>query len=130
MRSIFNNFFNEHHVRANFYHVVAVAFLITTVLWSFDIISGTASFIIGIVLFATDWIAEMYDPHPENPGPWFESHFHRICDKKSVKAIKIILGIFIILITISIIIPSDPGVVADATELPEGTARGIMMIFR
>ena len=80
MKKIFNAFFNEHHVRANFYHVVALAFLVTTVFWSFDIISGSASFIIGIVLFATDWVAEMYDPHPENPGPWFESHFHRVTD--------------------------------------------------
>ena len=117
---MFNTFFDEHHVRANFDHVVAVAFLITTILWSFDIVSGTASFIIGIVLFATDWIAEMYDPHPENPGPWFESHFHRITDETSVKVIKWVLGIFIILIIISILIPADPGVL----DLPEGTSRG------
>ena len=91
MRNTFNLFFNEHHVRANFYHVVAVAFLITTVLWSFNVITGTASFIIGIILFATDWLAEMYDPHPENPGPWFASHFHRITDETSAKVIKVIL---------------------------------------
>jgi len=126
LRNIFNKFFNEHHVRANFYHVVAIAFLITTVFWSFDIISGTASFIIGIVLFATDWVAEMYDPNPENPGPWFKSHFHRVCDDKSVTVMKWVLGIFIILIIISIIVPSDPGV----AELPEGTSRGFMMLFR
>ena len=120
MKKRFNLFFNEHHVRANFYHVVAIAFLITTVLWSFDIVSGTASFIIGIVLFTTDWIAEMYDPHPENPGPWFESHFHRITDETSVKIIKWTLGIFIILIIISIIVPSDPGVL----ELAPGESKG------
>ena len=110
MRKTFNTFFNEHHVRANFYHVVAIAFLITTVLWSFGIVSGTASFIIGIVLFATDWLAEMYDPHPENPGPWFAAHFHRVTDETSAKVIKIVLGIFIILIIISIIVPTDTGV--------------------
>ena len=119
MRNIFNTFFDEHHVRANFYHVVALAFLVTTVFWSFDIISGTASFIIGIVLFATDWVAEMYDPHPENPGPWFESHFHRICDDTSVTVMKWVLGIFIILIIISIVIPTDVAVV----ELAPGEAK-------
>jgi hypothetical protein len=99
---------------------VALAFLITTVLWSFAIISGTASFLIGVVLFATDWIAEMYDPHPENPGPWFEAHFHRVTDETSVKIIKWVLGIFIILIIISIIAPTDVTVV----ELAPGEAYG------
>lgn len=29
----------------------------------------------------------MYDPHPETPGPWFASHFHRfIDDGKEIKA--------------------------------------------
>lgn len=121
MRNIFNKFFNEHHVRANFYHVVALAFLVTTVLWSFAIISGTASFLIGVVLFATDWVAEMYDPHPENPGPWFESHFHRVTDELSVKIIKWVLGIFIILIIISIIIPTDVAVI----DLAPGESRSI-----
>ncbi len=124
MKNIFNTFFNEHHVRANFYHVVALAFLVTTVFWSFDIISGSASFIIGIVLFATDWIAEMYDPHPENPGPWFAAHFHRVTDEISVKVMKWILGIFIILIIISIIIPTDVAVL----EYPEGTSRGFLRL--
>ena len=113
-----NYFFNEHHVRANFYHIVAIAFLITTVLWSFSAISDTASFIIGMILFATDWVAEMYDPNPENPGPWFKSHFHRICDKKSAKAIKIVLGIFIVLIMISVIVPTN---IPESEPVPEGT---------
>ena len=125
MTKIFNNFFDEHRVRANFYHVVAIAFLITTVLWAFDLISGTASFIIGMILFATDWLAEMYDPHPENPGPWFESHFHRICDEKSAKTIKIVLGIFIILIAISIVVPTEP----IDFSIAEGTARSIWMMY-
>lgn len=98
--------FSEHHIRANFYHIVAVAFLITTILWSFSVISDTASFIIGIVLFTTDWLAEMYDPHPDNPGTWFKSHFHRISDNTSVKVIKYILGIFTLLICISILLPA------------------------
>jgi hypothetical protein len=101
---------------------VAIAFLITTVLWSFNAISDTASFMIGMVLFATDWIAEMYDPNPENPGPWFASHFHRICDKKSVKTIKIVLGIFIILIMISVITPAS---VPEIAPLAEGESYSI-----
>lgn len=38
------------------------------------------STIIGMILFITDYIAEMYDPHPDTPGPWFRSHFHRFFD--------------------------------------------------
>jgi len=107
MTNKLNYFFDEHRVRGNFYHLVAIAFLITTVLWSFSILNDSASFMIGMVLFATDWLAEMYDPHPEKPGPWFKSHFHRICDIKSARTIKIVLGIFIILIMISIIVPME-----------------------
>ena len=122
MKKRLDIFFNEHNVRANFYHIVAVAFLITTVLWSFNAISDTASFMIGIVLFTTDWIAEMYDPNPENPGPWFETHFHKISDDTSVKTIKIILAIFIILITISVILPAN---MPELPALKEGTAYSI-----
>ena len=25
-----------------------------------------------------DYLAEMYDPHPDAPGPWFRAHFHRL----------------------------------------------------
>ena len=107
MTAILDTFFNEHRVRANFYHLVAMAFLITTIFWSFDIITGEASFIIGMILFATDWVAEMYDPHPENPGPWFVSHFHRVTDETSARIIKIVLGLFIILIVASIIVPTE-----------------------
>ena len=84
-----------------------MAFLITTVLWSFGIIGDNASFVIGIVLFTTDWLAEMYDPHPEKPGPWFATHFHKVTDETSAKVIKIVLGIFILLITVSIIVPTE-----------------------
>lgn len=107
MKKMLKYIFDEHHVRSNFYHVVALAFLITTVLWAFDMISDSASFIIGMVLFATDWFAEMYDPHPDNPGPWFESHFHRITDETSATVIKIVLGVFVVLIAASIIIPTE-----------------------
>lgn len=72
--------FSRHHVRATFYHIVASIFLITTVLWMIDIINDKWSLIITIVLFIADYIAEMYDPHPDNPGTWFKTHFHRFTD--------------------------------------------------
>ena len=70
----------KHHIRANFYHFVSLVFLISTALWYFDVISDKTSFIITAVLFITDYIAEMYDPHPDSPGPWFKRHFHRALD--------------------------------------------------
>jgi uncharacterized membrane protein YtjA (UPF0391 family) len=86
---------------------VALAFLVTTVLWSFDLINDKASFVIGIVLFVTDWLAEMYDPHPEKPGPWFASHFHRVTDETSNAIVKIVIIIFIVLITTSIFVSAE-----------------------
>jgi len=47
------------------------------IFWGIGILPDMASTIIGFVLFAIDYIAQMYDPHPENPGPWFKSHFSR-----------------------------------------------------
>lgn len=114
MRKRLGLFFAEHNVRANFYHVVALAFMVTTVLWSFDFISDKASFIIGMILFATDWVAEMYDPHPDNPGPWFKTHFHKVTDDTNPNMIKWVIGVFILLIALSIVIPifdhEEPGV--------------------
>ena len=69
--------FGRHRVRANFYHIVSVIFLATMILWFIGIIPDSLSTIIGMVLFAVDYIAEMYDPHPDSPGPWFKAHFHR-----------------------------------------------------
>ena len=48
--------------------------------WMIGIISDTTSFYISASLFIIDYIAEMYDPHPDSPGPWFEAHFHRFFD--------------------------------------------------
>lgn len=72
--------FGRHRVRANFYHFVSAIFVITTAAWLMGIIPDKAATIIGMVLFITDYIAEMYDPHPNTPGPWFKSHFHRFFD--------------------------------------------------
>ena len=70
----------KHHVRANFYHLVSLLFVTSVILWSFDIIGDQLSFIISATLFIVDYIAEMYDPHPDAPGPWFKRHFHRAVD--------------------------------------------------
>ena len=69
--------FGRHRVRATFYHMVAIIFLIATFLWTMGWMSDKVSFIITAVLFVVDYLAEMYDPHPDAPGPWFKSHFHR-----------------------------------------------------
>jgi len=74
------NIFGRHHVRSTFYHIVAIVFLIQTGLWLIDLLDDTVSLIITMVLFVADYIAEMYDPNPDNPGPWFKSHFHRFYD--------------------------------------------------
>jgi len=75
-----NRFLGRHRVRTSFYHMVAALFLFSTVFWYFEIISDKTSFIIGMILFTVDYIAEMYDPNPDNPGDWFQIHFHRFLD--------------------------------------------------
>lgn len=72
--------FGRHHVRTKVYHCVALIFVIGTVLWYFELISDKASYILTAILFVIDYIAEMYDPHPDKPGPWYKAHFHRFLD--------------------------------------------------
>ena len=76
MRSLFH----RHRVRGTFYHGVAIIFLLATLAWSLGLISDIAGFYISATLFLIDYIAEMYDPHPDSPGPWFQAHFHRFFD--------------------------------------------------
>ena len=47
---------------------------------------------------------------------------HKITDETSAKVIKVILGIFIVLILISVIVPTD---LIDHTPAPEGTPKSI-----
>lgn len=70
----------KHHIRANFYHLVSALFVVSMALWYFDIISDHVATIVSFALFIVDYIAEMYDPHPDAPGPWFRRHFHRAFD--------------------------------------------------
>jgi hypothetical protein len=72
--------FKRHRVRATFYHIVAALYLISSALTESGVIGFKLGFWIGVALFFADYIAEMYDPNPENPGPWFKSHFHRMFD--------------------------------------------------
>ena len=74
--------FGRHHIRATFYHGIALVFLLGTGLWYFDVLSDKGSFILTAILFVVDYLAEMYDPHPDHPGPWFKSHFHRMFDNE------------------------------------------------
>jgi len=67
---------DKHGVRAMFYHMVSIVFLTSTGLWFFGHLSDKTSYILTATLFVVDYIAEMYDPHPKNPGPWYR-YFHR-----------------------------------------------------
>ncbi len=74
---------NRHHIRGTFYHTGLVMYLLGTMyLW--DIIDWTNPYTIATnVLIIVDYFAEMYDPNPDNPGTWFERHFHRFFDDES-----------------------------------------------
>ena len=69
----------RHRLRANFYHMVSLVFLLSTLMWAMGLLTDKGSYIITAVLFTVDYIAEMYDPHPKSPGPWY-SYFHRVWD--------------------------------------------------
>ena len=75
-----NALFKRHRVRATFYHIIALVFLFCAGLVEGGFIDERTGFWIGMFLFILDYIAEMYDPNPEHPGPWFKSHFHRFYD--------------------------------------------------
>ena len=69
--------FKRHRVRATFYHTTAFLVVLTMIAVPMNWISADTGFIATVALFFIDYIAEMYDPHPDNPGPWFKAHFHR-----------------------------------------------------
>lgn len=72
--------FGRHRVRSTFYHVIAAVVVVSTIASLIGLMSVTVCLVITTVLFFVDYLAEMYDPHPENPGKWFEAHFHRFLD--------------------------------------------------
>lgn len=76
MKSIFG----RHRVRSTFYHTSAAIVAVVTVASLLSLLSMKLCLIITTLAFFIDYLAEMYDPHPDNMGPWFESHFHRVKD--------------------------------------------------
>jgi len=70
--------FGKHRVRASFYHLGALLFLGITLFTFTGIVSTKVGFILTSILFVIDYLAEMFDPHPENMGTWYERYFHRI----------------------------------------------------
>ena len=107
MRTIFG----RHRVRANFYHFVSCLYVLVMIFWGIGILPDMASTIIGFVLFAIDYIAQMYDPHPDNPGPWFRSHFGRffnddddgdINEDDGISSLLFLKGLFVIALVFSI----------------------------
>ena len=81
MNELFKYIFKRHRVRASVYHAGAVIFLFVASVYY--IIQGNPfgwfdAFCVCYFVF--DYVAEMYDPHPDLPGPWFKAHFHRFFD--------------------------------------------------
>lgn len=76
MKSIFK----RHRVRSTFYHVVTASSVVLAIIGFAGFIPMNVAFAISLFLIFADWVAEMYDPHPEAPGPGFKRHFHRIID--------------------------------------------------
>lgn len=74
--------FGKHRVRSTFYHVTAAIVVVSTLAQMLGLMSITFCFYVTTVVFFTDYIAEMFDPHPENPGSWFERYFHRAFDNE------------------------------------------------
>lgn len=75
-------FIGKHRVRANFYHVGSLIVLVVTLLTLFGNISNGVALFITTTIFVADYLAEMYDPNPDSPGPWFITHFHRAFDNE------------------------------------------------
>jgi len=69
--------FGKHRVRASFYHLGALLFLGITALNYADIVGDTQAYVLTCILFIIDYIAELFDPHPDNMGTWYERYFHR-----------------------------------------------------
>ena len=72
--------FKAHRVRASFYHIGVGIFLASALCAWLGLISGFTYSAITTILFVVDYLAEMYDPHPDNQGAWFKAHFHRFFD--------------------------------------------------
>lgn len=67
----------KHRVRAAFYHIGALLFIGITIFNIIGIVSNNTAYVLTCILFIVDYLAEMFDPHPDNMGPWYERYFHR-----------------------------------------------------
>lgn len=82
--------FSKHHVRGIYYYIGLVFSVGAMAFDYWDIISTKTALYVAVFFIVTDFIAEMYDPHPKAPGPlfgknpigWIKAHFHRIWDNK------------------------------------------------
>lgn len=72
--------FGKHRVRASFYHIGALLFIGITLFNIVGILSDNIAYLLTCILFVVDYLAEMFDPHPENMGTWYEKYFHRFYD--------------------------------------------------
>ncbi len=89
MRKRASLFFGRHRVRATFYHLGFILFLIMSALDYYNLVDAELVKTFLYVLVVVDYFAEMYDPHPDLPGPlfgknpvlWLKFHFHRMWDK-------------------------------------------------
>lgn len=73
--------FGRHHIRASYYYLGLIGTLLALCAEYFDLVTTSTALYISVFFIVTDFIAEMYDPHPTNPGPWYK-HFHRLWDNK------------------------------------------------
>ncbi len=76
------NLLSRHRVRATFYHLTLVLTIVLAVAYQGEALTENTVIVSGWIIIFLDWLAEMYDPNPDNPGPWFKAHFHRIWDGK------------------------------------------------
>ena len=72
--------FGRHHIRANFYNFVSILYVLLCIATLKGYVTDYQGFITGFILFAVDYFAALYDPHPDNMGNWFKAHFHRMWD--------------------------------------------------
>ena len=73
-----SRFFTKHRVRASVYHAGALIFLTTALVYYVSLgnpFGWFDAFCVGYFVF--DYLAEMFDPHPDLPGPGFLKYFHR-----------------------------------------------------
>jgi hypothetical protein len=61
-------FFCKKNIRKNIYIGTLILSLIFLGLSEAGIVTGTVALYVTLILIATDLVAYLYDPHPENPG--------------------------------------------------------------